>query len=243
VAGDSQLPALHCDGDVVAVDKPPGLSAVHDGNRPDEPNAMELLGATYGKIFTVHRIDRDTSGVLVAARTAEAHQHLSKQFEAHTVTKAYRCLVRGHPNWEALSAGEPLRANAGRSHRTVVDMASGKPATTRFTVAERFRGLALLVAEPEQGRRHQIRAHLEHLGHPIVCDTLYGDGRPLLLSEVKRGYRRAAREERPLLDRMGLHAESISFDHPASGERLTMAAPLPTDLEVALKQLRRWARR
>jgi len=109
-------------------------------------------------------------------------------------------------------------------------------------VAERFRGLTLIVAQPEQGRRHQIRAHFEHLQHPIVCDALYGDGRPLLLSEVKRGYRPSADTEKPLLNRLALHAERLTFVNPSNGQQMTVTAPLADDFEVALKQLRRWAR-
>jgi RluA family pseudouridine synthase len=237
----SALGVLFENADLVAVNKPPGLSAVHDRNRPGEPTAVELLEATHGRIFTVHRIDRDTSGVLLAARNAEAHSHLSAQFEAHSAMKTYLCIVRGHPDWDSKRVDAPLRPNAGRAHRTVIDEANGKPASTMFSVAERFRGLALVVAVPEQGQRHQIRAHLEHLGHPIVCDPLYGDERPLLLSEVKRGYRSTGRDERPLLDRLALHAEQLTFVHPSSGDAVAVIAPLAADIEVTLKQLRRWA--
>ena len=120
-------------------------------------------------------------------------------------------------------------------------MSKPSDSSTRVALPAKLACLSLLLVVVLLGFRHQIRAHLEHLDYRIVCDSLYGDHRPLLLSELKRGYRPSARKEGPLLDRLALHAERLTFTHPSTGERMTVVAPLAPDIAVALKQLRRWA--
>ena len=127
-----------------------------------------------------------------------------------------------------------------RKRKVRLDL-EGKPALTRWEVAERFRGYALLRAWPETGRTHQIRVHLSHLGCPLVGDALYGSGAPLLLSKLKAGYRAGKRSERPLIERTALHAVKLRFKDPSGEEPTTVESPLPKDFRVALKQLRKHA--
>ncbi len=214
---------LHLDEHILVIDKPAGLSVLPDGwdaRARDAPYLVKMLEAEHGKIWIAHRLDKTTSGVMVFARTAEAHRELNRQFERHEVKKVYHALVEGDPKWDEHTARHPLRADVGHHHRTVVDNRRGKPSATHFRVLERFGGACLLEAAPETGRTHQVRVHASELGYPLLGDAGYG-------SRVTR-----------VLARPALHARSLTFRHPASGESVTFLAPYPADFESALAALR-----
>lgn len=242
---DAELPpVLFEDEALIAFAKPAGLLTTPDrwdGSRPDLMRLVHAHGAS--DWYNVHRLDRDTSGVLLCAKTAPALRGLTAQFDAHAVEKRYLALTRALPAGEA-GVVEAALAPDPRRPGAVRVAPDGKPAATAWEVVERWRGgYALLRLRPRTGRTHQVRAHLRHLGCPVLADPLYGDGRPLLLSEFKRGYKRpaAGEAERPLLARLALHAEQLAFAHPLTGAAVTIAAPLPEDFELALKMLRRHA--
>jgi tRNA pseudouridine32 synthase / 23S rRNA pseudouridine746 synthase len=218
---------LYADEALLVIHKPAGLPTLPDGYAPDAPHVRSVLEPEYGRLWIVHRLDRETSGVLALARTAQAHRSLNGQFEKHQTIKIYHALVNagspGGPDWEERTVRLPLRPNGDRRHRTVVDPRAGKPAVTHLRVLERFSGAALIEARPETGRTHQIRAHLAAEGLPIAADAVYGGGK----------------EESPLLPRLGLHAFSLEFAHPLSGEPVRFTAPYPDDFAAALEQLRR----
>jgi len=189
----------------------------------------------------VHRIDKDTTGVLIVAKTIEAERSLRRAFDEGRVAKRYLALVEGE---YALEDGEetivdlPIAPDARRSGRMCVREAGGKPSRTRVAVEQRFRGYTLLRCEPLTGRTHQIRVHLAEQGFPLVVDPLYGRRQALLLSELKRGYKRKpGRAEHPLIDRLTLHALEVSFPHPEGSGEVRVEAPVPRDLSRALKQL------
>jgi RluA family pseudouridine synthase len=189
----------------------------------------------------VHRLDRETSGVLVLARQGEVHRSLNRQFETRSVKKAYLALSVGEPPWEERTVRLPLRADGDRQHRTVVDPQRGKRAITHLRVLQRFGRFTWMEVLPETGRTHQIRAHLAALKLPIAVDALYGDGRPIYLSAIKPHDRKPSeRVERPLLDRLGLHAHTLTFVHPQRQEVVDFEAPLPQDLARTLGALRRY---
>jgi len=238
------IPVLYRDEDLIVVDKPAGVLCVPDRYDPDAPVAARELAKTEGELFVVHRIDKDTTGVLIYARNAEAHRILSLAFEERKVSKTYRAIVRGSPLWDETVCDLSLRTDGDRLHRTLVDEGKGsKEAKTAFTVIERFKSgsfsATLVEAKPETGRTHQIRVHLASLGLPVLCDPLYGDGHHLLLSKIKGKWKGDPWAERPLISRTALHALSVEFPHPRTGEMMKVEAPLPKDMRAAITQLKK----
>lgn len=207
------------------------------------PEAAGKVDPSRGaELLVVHRLDKDTSGLLVFARNAEAHRRLNGAFGTGAVQKRYRAIVKGSPNWEETACELPLHVDGDRSHRTIIDGHHGKESRTAFAVLDRYRGAggfaaALVEARPETGRTHQIRVHLASLGHACLCDPLYGDGEPLYLSKVKGKWKGDEWSDRPLLSRTALHAFSLEFAHPMTGEPLHFEAPEPKDFRAARIQL------
>ena len=210
------LNILYIDEVIIVLDKPAGLSVLPDGWEPGSPYLVKILESSHGKIWVVHRLDKITSGVMVFARTAEAHRHLNRQFEKHTIEKIYHAIVNGNPHWNTYTTRLPLRANVGHKHRTIVDKRLGKPSITHLRVLQRFTSHCLLEINLETGRTHQVRVHAAALGYPILGDTLYGA------------------PEVTIIHRPALHAHLIAFTHPVSDERLTFSAPYPDDLRSAI---------
>jgi RluA family pseudouridine synthase len=220
---------LYEDPFLVAVNKPAGLPTLPDGWHPDAPFLAKLLAERFGKVWVVHRLDRGTSGVIVLARTADAHRSLNMQFDRHEASKTYHALVAGTPGWDTQRVALPLTADGDRKHRTVVDPHRGKPAVTHLQVLARFSGCALIEARPETGRTHQIRTHLAALGHPLLGDLLYGGERSRFPDpSAPAGL---------LIARAALHAFSLTLAHPATSAPLRLEAPYPEDLAAALRIL------
>ena len=237
------------DDDIIVVDKASGIAVIADHWDDSLERLDELVGDLLRKrtatgmqtvqekpIYVVHRVDRDTSGLVAFAKTAEMHKILSSAFEARLVKKRYIAVINGRPTWTETSCDLPLRMDGDREHRTIVDRGHGKPALTEFKVLGICGNLAVLEAFPHTGRTHQIRAHLSALGHSIVCDPLYGDKKPLMLSSFKRSWRGDPFEERPILSRLGLHANSLSFDLPDLKQR-DFFAPLAKDMAALISQM------
>ena len=237
------LPVILCqDEALLAIDKPAGLLSLPDGYDPQAPHVLGVLTPTYGRLWIVHRLDKGTSGVMILARSAEAHRALNTQFETRQTSKIYHALANGSPEWEEKVVDLPLLPDGDRMHRTIVDGQRGKPSVTRLKVLEHYGAYTLVRAEPETGRAHQVRVHLASQGYPVVCDPLYGDGKGIYLSQIKPGYRRGkeAGTESPLLGRLGLHAWSLTFLHPISGEKVTFQAPYPRDISNTLRLLTKY---
>jgi tRNA pseudouridine32 synthase/23S rRNA pseudouridine746 synthase len=210
---------IHLDEQIIVINKPAGLSVQPEGWEPDAPYLLKMLEEEYGKIWVVHRLDKVTSGVMVFARTAEAHRELNRQFERHEVEKVYHAVVEGNPVWDEKVCKMLLRTNVGHKHRTAVDHKRGKPAETHFEVLKRSQAQALLEARPLTGRTHQIRAHLYALGYSLAGDILYGA------------------PETDLIARPALHALSLTITHPKSGERVNYSAPYPNDMRQLMDRL------
>jgi len=224
-----QPQALYLDDALLVINKPAGLPTLVDGYQRDAPYLAGLLNETYGRVWVVHRLDKDTSGVIVFARTAQAHRQLNDQFAKRLASKVYHGLALGQPEWEENIVDLPLRPNGDRRHRTVIDLQGGKPATTELRVLERYQGYVLIEATPRTGRTHQIRAHLAAAGHPLVADALY---------RRAGGQQPEPPNESAPIDRLGLHAYSLVLIHPLSGEAQRFEAPYPPDLAGAVERLR-----
>ena len=213
------MDVLYVDSSILVVNKPSGLSTIPGGWEKESASLVKFLEADYGRIWVVHRLDKFTSGVVVFARTAEAHRTLNMQFEHHETHKVYHAIVVGTPAWEVHTARHPLRINVGHTHRTVVDNSQGKPSETTFKVLDRFNGYALLAAIPATGRTHQVRVHAFALGFPLLADTLY------------------SALQTDLITRPALHARDLAFTHPITGELMTYTASYPEDFKQALGSL------
>lgn len=223
---------------LLVVNKPAGLPTLVDGYDSQAPYLVAILKAEWAPLWVVHRLDRQTSGVILFARTAQAHRSLNSQFEKRQARKVYHALVVGSPTWQEKSINLPLRTNADRKHRTIIDPQQGKPAHTDLSLLEDFNGCALVAAHPHTGRTHQIRAHLAAAGHPILMDPLYF-AKPA--GQTPAGNTPAARlKEFPhdLITRLALHALEISFTHPTSGQDMRFSAPYADDFYSALAYLR-----
>lgn len=233
---------IHADEQLLVVDKPSGaLSVPGRGEASVVSDLLVRCGLTPEDepFRVVHRLDRGASGVLVFARTLAAQQSLSRQFEQRQVEKTYLALLNGHVALEEGEIDLPLRSE-GDNTRAVVDRRRGKAAVTRYKVIERVMGATVVECYPLTGRLHQIRAHFAALGHPLAIDPLYGGGSELRLSNFKARFKlNRTGQERPLIDRLTLHALRIRFAHPSSDAAVEFEAPLPKDLRTALSQLRR----
>lgn len=226
---DIPLDVVYEDADVIVVNKPKGLVVHPAPGHPDGTlvNALlhhcgESLSGIGGELRPgiVHRIDRDTSGLIIAAKNDFAHQKLSAQLQDHTLARIYRCIVVGNLREDTGTVNAPIgRHPTDRKKMAVV--ANGRPAVTHWTVLERFPGFTYVECRLETGRTHQIRVHMAHLGHPILGDTVYGAKKPV-----------------PGLQGQCLHAVGLRFLHPRTGETVELSCGLPEEFEARLRKLR-----
>jgi tRNA pseudouridine32 synthase/23S rRNA pseudouridine746 synthase len=210
---------LFSDEYLLAVNKPAGLPTLPDGYDKNAPCLINLLKQQFDRVWVVHRLDKETSGVIVFARTAEVHRTLNIAFDSREVHKVYHAIVIGVPAWAEHTIDLPLRPDGDRRHRTVIDRARGKAAVTHVRVLERFAQHTLIEARPETGRTHQVRAHFAALDLPLAGDVFYGGTVSLIA-------------------RTALHARAIEFEHPVTHEPFHSEAPYPPDFTQALQQLR-----
>ena len=220
----------------IAINKPSGLLTIPD-REGKEISLKGLLQERFNQVFTVHRLDRDTSGIVVFALNETMHKHLSQQFEARETRKIYNGLVLGKPAEEEGIINEPIAEHPNRKGYMTV-WRKGKESITEYKLLENFRYFSWMEFRILTGRTHQIRVHMKHLGHPIACDPMYGDGKPLFISQIKRDYKlsQAQDEERPILSRLALHAAQLNFTG-IDGEDIMLEAPLPKDLRASINQL------
>ncbi len=234
---------------MIAFDKPSGLLIAPDRWDKARTNLMDLVHERMGHgVANVHRLDADTSGLVLCAKTKPALDFLSGQFQSKTVTKVYEALTVGLPPADEFTVDLVLKEDDAKPGRMCVVKKHGKASVTDFRVRDRFpqpagrASYAHLECRPQTGRTHQIRVHLAATGTPILNDPFYGNDTVLLLSALKRGYK-GREDERPLIARLALHAAALTFTHPLTREPITIAAPLPHDFAVALKYLHRFGRR
>jgi RluA family pseudouridine synthase len=248
-----EIPVVHEDADLLAVSKPARLLTSPDRYDPRRPNLMRLLheGIAEGKpwardrgltyLANAHRLDFETTGILLLARNKPALVHVANAFGSEIPHKTYLALVRGTPPEPGFEVDLKLKPDPVRPGRMRWSR-DGKRALTRFTLQESFAGSSLLACHPVTGRTHQIRVHLLSRDLPIYADPVYGGDLRLMLSDIKPRYRpKPDQPERPLTPSLMLHAWKLELDHPTTGDRVCIEAPLPREWEVALKYLRQHA--
>lgn len=232
---------LYEDEHLLIVKKPAGLLTIPDRNA--NPNSLlGLLQKQFGTVFTVHRLDRETSGLLCFARNEAAHRHLSMQFEHHSADKFYYALLDGVLHHDEGEIDKPIGEHPVIPGKMAVTY-PGKPSLTFYRAIERFKRFTLAEALIKTGRTHQIRVHFQSIGYPLAVDALYGRRPAFYLSEIKgKSYKsgKFSEEERPLMDRTSLHAMRLRLDHPVTGERLEFRSELPKDFAAVLTQIRKW---
>lgn len=240
-AEDLPLTILHEDDDLVVLNKQAGM-IVHPGRGNPSGTLAAALQFHFDRLSDaagqhrpgiVHRLDRDTSGVIVVAKDNQTHHRLSSQFEARTVEKQYLAIVKGHPQFDSDWIETFIRTHPKHREKMQVCGEGGdaREAVTYYEVAERFAGFALMRLYPKTGRTHQLRVHMRHIQHTIAADKQYG-GPPMSRAIL------GGEGEEPLIDRQALHAHQLSFDHPSTGKRMTFTAELPEDMQRTIEALR-----
>jgi 23S rRNA pseudouridine955/2504/2580 synthase/23S rRNA pseudouridine1911/1915/1917 synthase len=225
--------------DFIAINKEAGLLTIPDRHDDTQLSLYKILNQKYGKIFIVHRLDRDTSGLILFAKNEATHKYLSQLFEQRNIEKKYLGIVRGSMPDKKGSVNEPIGEHPVKKGIMIITK-KGKPSITNYEVLEDYGIYSLIQFDIQSGRTHQIRVHTKSLGHPIICDSVYGDGKSILLSSFKRKYKLSQHdlEERPMLNRLALHSHSLHFKDIHQNE-FSIEAPLPKDMKALLQQLRK----
>jgi 23S rRNA pseudouridine1911/1915/1917 synthase len=239
------LDVIYEDSDILAVNKPAGL-VVHPAyghERGTLVNALLFRTITLSALNgperpgIVHRLDRDTTGVIVIAKNDSAHMELGRMFADREVKKEYLAIAAGEMRSSPVTVDEPIGRSKFDRKKMAVRRDGGREALTVFDAVEKFRGFTFVRCRPKTGRTHQIRLHLKHLNLPVLCDEMYSNRSVLYESELA-GKKRLEKEI-PLIERQALHAAAINFKHPRSGEEMNFSAPIPEDMERTLEAMRR----
>ena len=235
----SDIPVLFEDEHIIVLDKPAGLLTIPDRWDHEVSNLLTMLKIKYTEIFAVHRLDRDTSGVIVFAKNRDSHRMLSIAFEERDVSKKYIALVTGSPREDTGVIDLAIEENI--SHKGSMKISKkGKQCLTEYKVTERFRDYSLVEVTLHTGRTHQIRVHFQAIGHPLAVDPIYGGAADIRLSKIKRRYNFPEWEnERPLLSRVSLHSWKLTLSHPVTGAAMEFVSPLPKDIRATVDQLRK----
>jgi len=232
------------DANYVAVNKPSGWLSIPDRFDASKPNISGYLKKIFDEIFVIHRIDKDTSGLLLFAKNAEAHQWANEQFSAHTVTKKYLTLVIGRTPADG-EMDYKITEDPAHAGRMICHHKYGKESLTYFkTIANYACGMSLIEAEPKTGRTHQIRVHCLTAGFPLVIDPFYGGEEGIFLSGIKRKFKLSVNQEQenPLMNRLTLHASSLEFIPFGGTETIKIEAPLTKDFRAVIQQLNKWSK-
>lgn len=223
--------------DFIAIDKPSGLLTIPD-RQQSEISLKEKLQQLYPSIYTVHRLDKETSGIVLFAKTESMHKWLSQAFENRNVEKYYIGIVQGRLDSMTGSIDAPIAEHLLKKGLMVVHR-NGKEALTGYEVMETFPQYSLIKFRLHTGRTHQLRVHSKHIGHPLACDPVYGDGKPVFLSTIKKKYKASNKEEeQPVINRLALHSYQLIFEDP-SGIKRELTAPVPKIFRALMQQLKK----
>lgn len=232
-----KLEVLFENEDCLVLNKPAGLLSIPDRFDETIPNVKQMLEDQGTSALIVHRLDRETSGILLLAKNEEAHKDLSQQFEQRSIQKEYVAIVKGQVAQTSGLIDEPILPHPTTRGKMRV-YKKGKASQTNFEVVDQFQYHAFVKLLPKTGRTHQLRVHLAHIGNSILCDPLYGNGKPFFLSSIKRDFKRNKNsEERPLISRTALHARELTF--AIKGESICVSCEIPKDMRASLNQMRK----
>ena len=225
--------------DFIAVNKSSGMLTIPDRHDDTQLSLYKILSQQFGKIFIVHRLDRDTSGLVLFAKNETSHKYLSQLFEKRNIEKIYFGIVKGSFSDKEGSINEPIAEHPFHKGTMTIHK-KGKLSLTEYKVLEDYGIFSAVEFKIQSGRTHQIRVHMKFAGHPITCDPVYGDGQPVLLSSFKKKYKLSEKdeEERPILNRLALHSYQLKFKDAHSKEHF-LEAPVPKDIKAFLQQLKK----
>lgn len=223
----------------VVINKPPGYLSIPDRQASGRPCVVSFLKRTMESVFVVHRLDFETSGIMLFAKTSDSHAQLCKQFEGREVKKIYWALVIGRPTQDKVELNFPIAEDLARPGKMRVHE-KGKAAHSTVEVLERFGRHSLVAITLHTGRTHQARLHCKHWGFPLLVDPDYGGQDAFYISSIKRSYKESAEGERPVISRVSLHARSLRFTDPDSGELQFFEADLPKDMNVSIEKMRQF---
>lgn len=236
-------PVLFEDEWLIAFSKPCGMLVSPDRWNKERGCLVHLVHQFISpEAFNAHRIDADTSGIVLFARTKAALKAVARLFEKRLVGKRYLAIAHSAPPDDQMTIKTGLSLNASRPGTMLVSR-EGMKALTKINAVKKWRRHSLIEAMPVTGKTHQIRVHLAHIGCPIIADSIYGNGMGLFLSTIKRDYRFSRqRAETPLIARLALHAAELSFAHPFTNKTVRIECPLPKEFNIAIKYLDRFSR-
>lgn len=232
---------IFIDDYIIVVNKPAGYLSIPDRFDPKKPNVIGFLKNEFAEVYTLHRLDKETSGIMIFARNSEIHKSLSRDFESHNLRKTYLALVEGYVREDDGKIDKPI-GETKSSGGAMIITPKGKPSITLYHVLKRYKKYSLVEADILTGRMHQIRVHFKSIGHPLAIDSLYGNRDKLYISDLKnRGLSTSKfEEEKPLMLRSTLHAFALEFIHPVSMEKMRIEAPLHKDFKALVNQLDKW---
>jgi RluA family pseudouridine synthase len=238
----NSIEIIYEDDRLVAINKPAGISVTYD--RSGKVNLIDYLRKQRKdrqNLKIVHRLDKDTSGIMLLAKNTDTQRKLSEYFEKGQIRKIYLALITGSPREQVGMIDAPLMQSRKNPEKIQVDLKKGKDAQTKWELIADFGSLSLLAARPETGRTHQIRVHLQYAGMPLAIDPLYGQNQAIMLSSFKADYKLGKyEEEKPLIDRLTLCAYELQIEDFADGRALLLIAPLEKKFKATIKMLTKY---
>jgi 23S rRNA pseudouridine1911/1915/1917 synthase len=239
IAKEVKTAVIWEDEHILIANKPSGIAVIPERFDTEKKDFKSVLEKQLGiGLFTVHRIDRDTSGIVCFAKTAEAHKAMNDLFENRKVEKKYFAFISGRLEGRIGEMDFPIAHHPAKNGKMIIHP-KGKEAFTSFEVIDQFKHAAFVQVQIKTGRTHQIRVHFAAAGHPLLVDPLYGKGEGFMLSSIKKKYNQND-DERPVLGRLSLHAGALGFVHPFTGETVAFEAALPKDMEATLRLFRKY---
>lgn len=238
---NSNINIIFEDENYIFVNKESGMLSIPDRYNQNLPNLKHILETKYESVFVVHRLDKDTSGIIMFAKNAESHKYANDLFESQEIERIYHVFVKGSFPADYIEIDIPLLADSSEKGK-IIPSARGKYSITKVSLIEKYRFVSLLECNIITGRQHQIRVHLAAIGHPLLVDVLYSENKEFNLSTIKKNYnQREDVNERPLINRLSMHAFSLRFFNKFSNNELYIKTDYPNDFDILKKKLQKYS--